>query len=160
MLELIHRTGTEFGIATIVASHLLGEIERVCDFLVAIEGGRLLRAAPLGSFTEQTGTLAVEVEEGSAALAARLTAQGLEAIADGRAVLIALTDERPYDIVRDTIVDLGLALVRIEQRRHKLEDLFRDMPIPTGTAAASTGAGDTSTGTAAAATSVGEEGPP
>ena len=66
MLELVHRTGTEFGIATIVASHLLGEIERVCDYLVAIEGGQLLRSAPLGSFTERTGTLAVEVEEGSA----------------------------------------------------------------------------------------------
>ncbi|HET9613347.1 MAG TPA: ABC transporter ATP-binding protein, partial [Candidatus Limnocylindrales bacterium] len=49
MLELIRRTGTEFGIAVIVASHLLGEIERVCDHLVAIEGGRLLRSAPLGS---------------------------------------------------------------------------------------------------------------
>jgi len=128
MLELVRRTGTEFGIAVIVASHLLGEIERVCDFLVAIEGGRLLRAAPLGSFTEQTGTLAVELEEGSDGLAARLTASGLEAIADGRFVLIAIADERPYDIVRDAVADLGLPLVRIEQRRHKLEDLFRDEP--------------------------------
>ncbi|HEV8546462.1 MAG TPA: ABC transporter ATP-binding protein [Candidatus Limnocylindrales bacterium] len=129
MLELVERTGSEFGIAVIVASHLLGEIERVCNYLVAIEAGRLLRAAPLGSFTEQTGTLAVEVEEGSEALAARLSAQGLEAIADGRAVLIAISDERPYDIVRDTIVELGLPLIRIEQRRHKLEDLFRDGPV-------------------------------
>ena len=48
MLALVRRTGTEFGIAVIVASHLLGEIERVCDFLVAIDAGRLLRAAPLG----------------------------------------------------------------------------------------------------------------
>jgi ABC-2 type transport system ATP-binding protein len=128
MLELVLRTGTEFGIAVIVASHLLGEIERVCDFLVAIEGGRLLRAAPLGSFTEHTGTLAIEVEEGSEALAARLVERGLEAVADGHSVLIALTDQRPYDIVRDTVVDLGLPLVRIEQRRHKLEDLFRDAP--------------------------------
>ena len=64
MLALVRRTGTEFGIAVIVASHLLGEIERVCDFLVAIDAGRLLRAAPLGSFTERTGVLAVEVEEG------------------------------------------------------------------------------------------------
>ena len=126
MLELILRTGKEFGIATIVASHLLGEIERVCDFLVAIEGGRLLRAAPLGDFTERTGTLAVEVEEGSEALAARLTAAGIAAVVDGRAVLIAMTDERPYDLVRDTVAELGLPLVRMEQRRHRLEDLFRD----------------------------------
>ena len=48
MLSLVKRTGAEFGIAVIVASHLLGEIERVCDFLVAIDAGRLLRAAPLG----------------------------------------------------------------------------------------------------------------
>jgi ABC-2 type transport system ATP-binding protein len=144
MLELVRRTGTEFGIAVIVASHLLGEIERVCDFLVAIEGGRLLRAAPLGSFTEQTGTLAVELEEGSDGLAARLTASGLEAIADGRFVLIAIADERPYDIVRDAVADLGLPLVRIEQRRHKLEDLFRDEPgaVPgAGTAAPLAGVG-------------------
>ena len=128
MLELIRRTGTEFGIAVVVASHLLGEIERVCDHLVAIEGGRLLRSAPLGAFTERTGTLAVEVEDGREALAERLTAHGLRVVVDGGAVLVDLVDETPYDIVRDTVVELGLALVRMEPRRHRLEDLFRDDP--------------------------------
>jgi len=128
MLELIRRTGTEFGIAVIVASHLLGEIERVCDHLVAIEGGRLLRSAPLRSFTERTGTLAVEVEDGSDALAARLTAAGLRVVVDGPAILVDLVDDGPFDIVRDAVVELGLALVRMEQRRHRLEDLFRDEP--------------------------------
>src|SRR5713101_4831535 len=42
MLELIARIGAEFGISIVVASHLLGEIERICDHLVAIEAGRLL----------------------------------------------------------------------------------------------------------------------
>jgi ABC-2 type transport system ATP-binding protein len=126
MLELIHRTGTEFGIAVIVASHLLGEIERVSDHLVAIEGGQLLRSAPLGSFTERTGTLAVEVEEGRDALATRLREAGLVTAIDGSAVLIDLVDERPFDLVRDLVAELGLPLVRIEQRRHRLEDLFRD----------------------------------
>src|SRR3954452_7446709 len=108
MLELVHRTGTEFGIAVIVASHLLGDIERVCTHLVAIEGGKLLRSAPLGSFTERTGTLAVEVEEGRDALAERLAAQGLRVAVDGSAILVALVDEAPFDMVRDTVVELGL----------------------------------------------------
>jgi ABC-2 type transport system ATP-binding protein len=125
MLALIQRTGTEFGIAVFLASHLLGEIERVCDYLVAIDAGRLLRAAPLHTFTERTGTLAVEVEEGSAALAAALEAVGLRAVVDGRLVLIALDDERPYDAVRDAVAELGLPLVRMEQRRRGLEELFR-----------------------------------
>ena len=128
MLELCAGPARSSASPSIVASHLLGEIERVCDYLVAIEGGRLLRSAPLGSFTERTGTLAVEVDDGEERLAARLAAAGLHAIVDGSAVLIDLVDERPYDLVRDTIAELGLPLVRLEQRRHRLEDLFRDEP--------------------------------
>jgi ABC-2 type transport system ATP-binding protein len=126
MLELVRRTGTEFGMTVMVASHLLGEIERVCDYLVAIEAGQLLRAAPLHSFTERTGVLAVELEDGADRLAAALAARGLQARATGHTVLVALEDERPYDVVRDAVAELQLALIRLEQRRHKLEDLFRD----------------------------------
>ena len=128
MLELILRIGSEFKIAVIVATHLLGEIERVGSHLVAIESGRLLRSAPLHEFVEQTGTLAVEVDEGSALLAERLTADGLAVVVDGRAVLVAVSDQRPFDLVRDAVADLELPLVRIEPRRHRLEDLFRDAP--------------------------------
>jgi ABC-2 type transport system ATP-binding protein len=150
MLELVRRTGTEFGIAVIVASHLLGEIERVCDHLVAIEGGKLLRSAPLRAFTERTGTLAIEVEDGRDALADRLARRCLRVALDGSAVLVDLDDESPFDIVRDLVVELDLPLVRMEQRRHRLEDLFRDAPVgipvvvgaPDGDAAAADAADD------------------
>jgi ABC-2 type transport system ATP-binding protein len=132
MLELVHRTGTEFGMAVIVASHLLNEIERVCDHLVAIEAGQLLRSAPLGAFTEATGTLAVEVDEDAARLAERLAGEGLSIALDGRAVLVSLDGDGAYDAVRDAVADLGLPLLRIERRRHRLEDLFRDAPAGVG----------------------------
>jgi ABC-2 type transport system ATP-binding protein len=125
MLALVKRTGSEFGIAVVVASHLLGEIERVCDHLVAVDAGRLIRSAALTTFTERTGTLAVDVEEGAPRLAAALVAAGVDAVADGRTVLIELEDERPFDLVRDTVAELGLPLVRIEQRRRGLEELFQ-----------------------------------
>jgi len=126
MLELVRRTGTEFGMTVVVASHLLGEIERVCNYLVAIEAGKLLRAARLDTFTEQTGVLAVEVEDRADELASALVLHGLDARAVGRVVLVALEDDRPYDLVRDAVADLGLPLIRLEQRRHRLEDLFAD----------------------------------
>jgi ABC-2 type transport system ATP-binding protein len=130
MLGLIRRTGTEFGIAIVLASHLLGEIEAVCDHLVAIDGGRLLRAAPMADFTAETGILTVEVEEGRDLLAAGLVARGLRLLdgpgAPDRTVRIALDGGAPFDIVRDTVADLGLPLVRMERGRHSLEDLFRD----------------------------------
>jgi ABC-2 type transport system ATP-binding protein len=126
MLDLIARTGNEFGIAIIMASHLLGEIERVCDHLVAIDAGRLLRAAALDTFTQQTGSLIVEVDEGVPALAAALARLGHGVRVDGRHVLVEIRDEATHDAVRDAVVDLDLALIRVEPRRSSLEDLFRD----------------------------------
>ena len=62
MLELIRRIGTEFGISVLVTSHLLGELERICDHVVVIDGGRLLRSSSTADFTQMTGVLAVEVD--------------------------------------------------------------------------------------------------
>ncbi len=130
MLALIERIGRDFGITVIVASHLLGEIERVAGWLVAIDAGRLLRTAPLASFTERTGQLVIETEESADSLAQRLTDRGIAATAGGRSLTIDLGgtsdgDYAVYDAVRDEAVALGLPLVRIEHRRHQLEDLFR-----------------------------------
>jgi ABC-2 type transport system ATP-binding protein len=126
MLELIARIGEEFGISIVVASHLLGEIERICDRLVAIEAGRLLRADTIDSFTRASQTLLVEVEEGSAALQRELTRRGLRAQPFQRALLVPIADDRTYDAVRDSVAALGLPLSRLEQRRHQVEEIFRD----------------------------------
>jgi ABC-2 type transport system ATP-binding protein len=130
MLELVQRIGRTFGIAVVVASHLLGEIERVAGWLVAIDAGRLLRTAPLASFTERTGQLLVETEEPAGPLAERLVGRGLQAIADGRTVVVDLEAAGEggfavFDAVRDEVIRLELALIRVEHRRHQLEDLFR-----------------------------------
>ena len=126
MLDLVRKTGREFGIAVIMSSHLLGEIQRVCDHLVVIEEGRLVRSAPISAFTGSTGVLSVELEGGGGVLVERLRAAGFEAHEDGRLVLIAAGEGAPYDLIRDTADDLGVGLVRIEARRQSLEDLFTE----------------------------------
>src|ERR671915_1927308 len=63
MLALIRRIGTEFGIAVLVTSHLLGELERTSDNIVVIDAGRLLRASSTAEFTQTTGSLTVEVQD-------------------------------------------------------------------------------------------------
>ena len=126
MLDLVRRTGKEFGISIIMASHLLGEIERVCEYLVVIDGGHLLRQGPLGEFTGAWGGLAGVVEGDGGVLAANLREGGLGVEVEGRMVLVALEgDERAFDLIRDSCADLGFGLVRLERRRQNLEDLFR-----------------------------------
>ena len=131
MLDLIERIGAEFGISILVASHLLGEIEQICDSLVAVESGKLLRAASMSAFTKASAVLAVEVDEGAAKLAAALKNAGLTPRRDGRALLVRLggTEQESdlvYDAIRDAVADLGLPLNRLERRRHRVEELFAD----------------------------------
>ena len=126
MLELIARVGAEFGMSIVVASHLLGEIERICDHLVAIEAGRLLRADTITSMTQVSQVLLIEVDEGSDRLVAELARRGLQARPYERAVLVGLDGDETYDAVRDAVADLGLPLNRLEQRRRRVEELFRD----------------------------------
>lgn len=124
MLTLIHRIGTEFGISVVVCSHLLGEIERICDSLIAIEGGRLLRADRIDAMTTGTDVLAIEVAEGTAELSVALAQRGLTATAEGRMLLVPLADETTYDLVLRTVAELDLPLHRLDQRRHRVAELF------------------------------------
>jgi ABC-2 type transport system ATP-binding protein len=126
MLDLISRIGGEFGISVVVSSHLLGEVEQICDHLIAIDGGRLLRSATMSSFTQASQVLAIEVDEGADLLAAELSDRGLKPVRSERELLVAISGEVTFDLVRDAVAALGLPLIRMEQRRHRVEELFRD----------------------------------
>jgi ABC-2 type transport system ATP-binding protein len=122
MLELIARIGREFGISIVVCSHLLGEVERICDTLVAIDAGRLLRADRISSMTGATGVLMIEVDEGLEQLAAELAA--LEPRRDGAALLVPIAGDETYDQVLRAVADLDLPLHRLDQRHHRVAELF------------------------------------
>ncbi len=124
MLALVHRIGTEFGISVVVCSHLLGEVERICDSLVAIEAGRLLRADRISAMTGTRDVLAVEVSEGTEELSAALTTLGLLVSQEGRLLLVPLDDDSAYDRILRAVADLDLPLHRLDQRRHRVAELF------------------------------------
>nr|WP_246260222.1 ABC transporter ATP-binding protein [Streptomyces typhae] len=172
MLGLIRRVHTDFGISVLVTSHLLGELERTCDHVVVIDGGKLLRSSSTTDFTQSTTTVAVEVTDsdthpdGTAALRAALAARGVATHDDGgglpgagHTVLLEAESEETYDLLRDVVADLGLGLVRMEQRRHHIAEVFRAHDEETARAekaAATTAAAATSDAavtTAAAASS-------
>ena len=126
MLALIRRIGTEFGIAVLVTSHLLGELERICDHVVVIDGGRLLRSSATADVVASSGILSIEVDERPEALAQALAAHGLTVHPAGRTLEVEATDDAAYDVIRDQVVALGLGLVRLERRRHRMAELFAD----------------------------------
>lgn len=130
MLALVRRIGSEFGIAVLVTSHLLGELERVSDHVVVLDAGRLLRSSATTEFLHATGSLIVEVQgrpDADRLLGQALVDAGLVARpAGGTMVEVEVRDDTTPDVVRDVVVDLGLGLVRMQERHHRIEDVFRD----------------------------------
>jgi ABC-2 type transport system ATP-binding protein len=126
MLALVERTGREFGIAIIVTSHLLGEIERVCDYLVAIELGKLQHAGALAKLTERTPFLRLELDDDATPFIERLRGAGLDVQRTPDGLLVALTSDAVYDTVRDASADLDAPVARIEVTRNHVGDLFRE----------------------------------
>ncbi|MCA9824028.1 MAG: ABC transporter ATP-binding protein [Dehalococcoidia bacterium] len=126
MLDLVRRTGKEFGISIIMASHLLSEIERVCEHLVVIDAGKLVQSDSIASFTRQTAVLLVEVDGDAAPVGERIRGAGFSVTVDRRELRVPITDDRVYDLIRDATIEAGVGLVRLEQDRRQLEDLFRE----------------------------------
>ena len=50
----------------------------------------------------------------------------------GHILLLTAQGEDTYDLVRDTVADLGLGLVRMEQRRHHIAEVFTDSDARAG----------------------------
>jgi ABC-2 type transport system ATP-binding protein len=131
MLALVRRIGADFGIPVLVTSHLLGELERISDHIVIIDGGRLLRSSATAEFTRATGTLVLEVHEpaeggGLERLGRALGEMGADVRRTGRTLEVRITGEASFDQVRDAAAGLGLGLVRMQQQHHHIDEVFRD----------------------------------
>jgi ABC-2 type transport system ATP-binding protein len=124
LLELIHRVGGEFGVSIVISTHLMGDVERVCDSVIVLDAGKLLRTGPVSAFTEETETLVVEVLEGAEALARELERRGLAPSLDGNRLTLERVAGDDYDALRDAIVDSGALLYRLVPARHGLADVF------------------------------------
>lgn len=127
MLELIRRTGREFGISILLSSHLMGDIERTCDRIIMLDAGHIAEEGTVSQFTGETETILIEVDNKLDDLTDALTQAGMVASIEGAMIVVEIQSEEQYDIIRDAIVETGARLRRLSPRRHRLTDIFRSV---------------------------------
>ena len=125
MLTLVDRLGS-FGIAVVLATHLLDDVAQVCDHVVMLDGGRLVTDAPTTSLLHQTGTVTVDVGPGAApAFTAALQARGITITTGDMGTLeVTVNGDADLDAIRDVVADLALPLHRLTNRLTSLDDVF------------------------------------
>ena len=124
MLTLIRKTHREFGISVLFSSHLMGDVERTCDRIIVLQGGRLVHSGEVAHFTQETQTVFIEVDSNREQLAAALQKRGVLVTVDGGGLTVEGTDESVYDCVRDALVEVEAPLRRMAPRRRELTELF------------------------------------
>jgi ABC-2 type transport system ATP-binding protein len=111
------------GVAVLLNSHLIGEVERVCDRVVILDRGRVAASGTLGELLGQR-ELRLQLTDLSPAAEARLAATGaVERTGDWITVALPADDDGTAvpDLVRD-LVALGARVHAVEPARISLEE--------------------------------------
>jgi ABC-2 type transport system ATP-binding protein len=129
MLTLIRRVGTDFGIDIVLSSHLLEEIERVCDSAIILSSGRVVAFGTIAELTGVGHGLLVEVEGDAEPVVDLLRQRGAIVQRDGERLIVDREGDPDilYDIVRDALVVSGAGLRRLTNRTVRLEDVFLEV---------------------------------
>ncbi len=140
MLALVARLGS-FGISVLMATHLLDDVQKVCDHVVMINAGRLVVAGATDALLERTGTVTVDVGPRREELVAALGAAQLPAVSVDGVVEVEIDSDDGLDLVRNLVADLGLPLYRLSTRITSLDEVFlrRSGDAPLNAAESETG---------------------
>lgn len=130
MLELIHRIGSEYGISIVMSSHLLEEVERICDHVVIIADGTVRRAGDLAELRGGGTGVVVELDDGHETVTAHLRQAGLSVDRHGLRLTVdvaeGVTPDEGWvrDQVRDAVAQARVGLRLMTDRTITLEDVF------------------------------------
>lgn len=122
--ELILRLRDEFGLTIILSSHLLHEVEQICNRVAIIDGGRLLYQGAVEELIEGDNWIKLTIDRVTEAyeLLSRNMLMALTQNGD-QSLYARMTDEQ-IPQVNALLVQQGFRVTGISPQRETLEDAF------------------------------------
>jgi ABC-2 type transport system ATP-binding protein len=114
----------------LVSSHILSELEQVCDWLIVIDRGSLVYQGPAQGFLGQVTTVIALAPERAGdldRLAALVRADGHEPRRDGAELTVPVTEDDPMTIavgLNKAAIAQGIVLAELHVRRPSLESHY------------------------------------
>lgn len=128
MLDLIKNVASEFSIDVILSSHLLDEVEAVCDNVTIIGEGVTIASGKLDELRDPASIGIVLDLDGSdaeaTAVGTALQNAGFVVETNRTHLVIEGDDEAVFDAARDACAQAGVGIMRLQRRRLTLEDVF------------------------------------
>ncbi|MBX7167297.1 MAG: ABC transporter ATP-binding protein [Pirellulales bacterium] len=128
MLRLIEDLIAETGKSVILCTHLLGDVERLCQQIVVLHQGRVVRAGTMDELRQATGNRYHITWDGGAgeAFLAALAETGLEVAPPSSANKVMVTIPAGFSTAGffDLARRAGIVIVEMAQEEEDLEQLF------------------------------------
>lgn len=105
-------------------SHLLGEVELICDRVGILQRGLLIREGDIADLTQQRGLFLIGLAAGQAFPHQEVHDKGYRVNQRGDLWEVELTDGQGIDPVVDLLRSRGLSIRHLVEKRRSLEDLF------------------------------------
>ncbi len=121
--ELIAGLANE-GVAVLLNSHLLTEVELTCDRVVVIDRGRVLRSGTLDEVREASLEVRITVDQVDQRVRDVLAGHGRIVAADEREVLLATDDPDAVPRMAADLIQSGERLRALVPLQRSLEDVF------------------------------------
>src|SRR5207248_2370094 len=117
----------ERGTTIFINSHLLGEVELICDRVAILQRGEVIREGDVHELLEQKGVYEIGLGEGQTLPVAELAALCYSATRIGDKWQVSLKDGQTIEPVLDLLRSKGLNVRHMAEKRVSLEDLFVQM---------------------------------
>jgi len=121
---LIRRLRDEFGLTVMLSSHLLHEVEQICNRVAIIETGHLLYQGSVGDLIAEHHWIKLRVDRLSEAYELLSLDPELSISRNGDESLhLRITDEQ-IPVVNARLVQQGFSVMEISPQRESLEEVF------------------------------------
>jgi ABC-2 type transport system ATP-binding protein len=121
MRDLIRSLATDHGKTVFLSSHLLHEVQQVCDRVAIISKGEIVRESTIEDLLRQDDGLRIEAAPDDVAEAALSSRWAVDR--DGDALIVRATRAEAPEVVR-RLVGAGADLFRLTPEQRNLEEVF------------------------------------
>ena len=125
--ELIQSLPHRYGITVLISSHLLSEIEQIANSVGIISQGKLLFQGSMDQLRSKSETRIALKTENNAEAERILLNQGLSPLLENGYLTLRGVEDNEVARINKTLVHTGIDVIRIEEQRKSLENLFLEM---------------------------------
>jgi len=114
----------ERGVTIFINSHLLSEIEMICDRVAILNRGKLVGSGTKEELTARTTSVELKVEGISDRLLEKIKEVATAVTVDGDTITLSLSGSEPVSILPEIIINNGAKLLSLTSSAESLEDIF------------------------------------